>query len=80
MHLFKYLVILLILAGCTSGVKKEKQTRSEFPESYLIAQDSSPVFDSVAIDRFLNTEKKANRYSDEIRDFYRGRPHEAEIR
>ena len=69
MHFIKYLLLLLILAGCTAKVKKEKQARTEFPESYLIAQDSAPVFDSLAVDRFLNAEKKFRAKSHQSRPY-----------
>ena len=72
MQSYKFIFLLFIITACTSKAKKERQARADFPESYL-TQDTAAPFDSANLNQFISAERKAERYQDEILDFYRRR-------
>jgi murein L,D-transpeptidase YcbB/YkuD len=73
--LLRLIVLLFLINSCTSSPeKKEKENAGVvFPEQYLLPADSVASFDSSALTAFLSTERTAEKYSAEIRDFYNRR-------
>ncbi len=75
LHSIKFLVLFLVIYSCNSSSLKNKQESASvvFPEQYLLPADTVQTFDSTALSVFLSTEKNAEKYSEEIRDFYNRR-------
>ena len=70
--LLRLIILLFLINSCTfSPHKKEKESAGVvFPEQYLLPADTVASFDSSALTAFLSTERVADNYSAEIRDFY----------